>query len=163
MTKQEDLIALAVEDFTWKRRRGASTAGEGDVVPGIELAAMLHDAANDLVAEVFGVPDLESLSALAIRPVLREITAVFDAALTPGAPVFVGATLGSLSQRSFALKTGVWTAQGRTLIAHGSAAFVVVDEKSRSAVAVPGNVAEALHSLRPMASAPAEPFNNPTT
>ncbi|ODQ84844.1 hypothetical protein BHQ17_25680 [Mycolicibacterium holsaticum] len=130
------------------------------MVSGIDLAAMLHDAANDLVAELFGAADLNSLAKLVIRPVLRGISAVFDAPLTPGTPVIVGATLESLSRRSFELRTGAWMAQTRELVAHGGAAFVVVDAKSRKAVAVPENVTDALRRLRPALSASAKTSDN---
>jgi acyl-CoA thioesterase FadM len=133
------------------------------VVPGIDLAAMLHDTANDLVTEIFGVADLESLSTLTIQPVLRGISAVFEAPLAPGTPVFAGATLGSLSQRSFELKTGVWMAQSRRLIAHGGAVFVVVDANTRRTTAVPENVVEALRSLRPALSTASQPLGNEQT
>jgi acyl-CoA thioesterase FadM len=147
-------------EFAWTRSVGAPTTGEHGVVPGIDLAAMLHDAANDLVTELFGVTDLKSLSTLAVQPVLRGISAVFEAPLAPGTPVFVGATLGSLSQRSFELKTGVWMAQTRELITHGNAAFVVVDAKTRRTTAVPENVVEALRSLRPALSTASQPSGN---
>ncbi len=148
MTEQTDRILLEADDFTWRRPRSAPTTVEGGVVPGIDLIAMLHDAANELVIELFGISDLESISRLTIRPVLRGITAVFDAPLAPGSATLVGATLGSLSRRSFELRTGVWAAQSRELIAHGNAAFVVVDTESRKACAVPETVVEALSSLR---------------
>lgn len=146
---QTDVAAFDATEFAWKRRAGAPSSYEGGVVPGIDLTAMLHDAANDLVAEIFGATDLSALAALAVRPVLRSISAVFDAPLTPGAPVFVGATLGSLSRRSFELRTGVWLAQSRGLVAHGAVAFVVVDTTLQETVAVPEKVVDALRSLRP--------------
>ncbi|WP_131812672.1 acyl-CoA thioesterase [Mycolicibacterium peregrinum] len=150
-------------EFAWKRRSGAPETYEGSVVPGIDLAAMLHDAANDLVAEVFGVTDLKSVAALPVRPVLRSINTVFDSPLRPGAPVLVGATLGSLSRRSFELRTGVWEAQDRRLISHGGVVFVVIDTQLQEAVAVPQNVVDALRSLRPAPDTAApEPDNQHT-
>lgn len=158
MGEQIDQIMLDANAFQWTRSRGAPTTVEGGVVPGIDLIAMLHDAANELVIGLFGITDLESISMLTIRPVLRGITAVFEAPLAAGSATFVGATLGSLSRRSFELRTGVWTAQSRELIAHGNAAFVVVNTESRKACAVPENVAEALRSLRPASSPAAQPL-----
>jgi acyl-CoA thioesterase FadM len=160
VTEQTGVTPLDATEFAWKRDVGAPTTGEHGVVPGIDLTAMLHDAANDLVTELFGVADLKSLSTLAIQPVLRGISAVFEAPLEPGTPVFVGATLGSLSRRSFELKTGVWMAKNRELIAHGSAAFVVVDAESRRTAAVPERVAEALRSLRPALGTVSQPLGN---
>lgn len=148
-TEHAGVTALDATDFGWKRELGAPSASEGGVVPGIDLAAMLHDTANDLVIEMFGTTDLKSLSALAIRPVLRGLSAIFEAPLAPRTPVFVGATLASLSRRAFELRTGVWKAESGELIAQGTAAFVVVEAKSRRTTAVPESVAEALRNLRP--------------
>ncbi|CAJ1500586.1 acyl-CoA thioesterase [[Mycobacterium] burgundiense] len=149
MALQTDTADLDATEFAWKRTVSAPSASEGGVVPGIDLVAMLNDAATDLVVELFGSTDLTSLAELAVRPVLRGISAVFEAPLTPGTPVFVGATLGSLARRSFELRSGVWIAQTRQLVARGGATFVVVDAQSRKSVAVPEHVTEALLRLRP--------------
>lgn len=128
----------------------APQRAEEGVVPGIDLTAVLHDAALELVAELFGGGDSTGLSGLAIRPVLRAVSATFEGPLTPGAPVYIGATLGSLSTRSFVLATGVWLAETRKLVAHGTASFVVFDVATRKTAAVPDAVVEALGALRPI-------------
>lgn len=159
---QTDIAALDATNFTWNRTVDAPPVSEGGVTPGIDVTVMLHDAANDLVTELFGAKDLKSLANLAIRPVLREVSAVFEAPLVPGAPVFVGATLGSLSRRSFQLRTAVWIAESRELVAHGTVTFVVVDVQLREAVAVPGEVADALRNLRPALATPGTDLGQPT-
>ncbi|BCP07997.1 hypothetical protein MINTM020_00950 [Mycobacterium paraintracellulare] len=159
---QTGIAAFDATDFVWKRAVDAPLTGEGGVVPGIDLAAVLHDAASDLVTELFGATDLKALSKLAIRPVLRGISAAFEAPLASGTPVLVGATHGSLSRRSFELRTGVWAAQSRELVAHGGVVFVVVDTRLRKTVAVPEKVVGALRSLRPALGAPHTPVGNQT-
>ncbi|MGV0794499.1 acyl-CoA thioesterase [Mycolicibacterium sp. XJ1819] len=163
MTSQVHDADYNATEFTWKRTTGAPPTDEGGVVPGIDLVAMLHDAANDLVTELFGAADLKSLASLPIRPVLLGISAVFDAPLAPGTPVIVGATSESLSRRSFELRTGVWTRHDGALVAHGGATFVVVDATSQKAVPVPENIADALRSLRPaLRTAAHSPDNQPS-
>ncbi|WP_297792874.1 hypothetical protein [Mycobacterium sp.] len=145
---------LYSSEFVWKRRIAAPPSDEGGVVPGIDVTAMLHDAAIDLVTELFGANDLKSLSRLAARPVLQAISAVFNGPIVPETPVLIGATLGSLSERSFVLTTAVWLAENGCLLAHGTANFVIVDVASRRTVAVPDNVVGALRSLRPQSPLP---------
>jgi acyl-CoA thioesterase FadM len=136
-------------EFEWTRpAAGAQTDEEGKAT-GLEIAAMLHDAAVDWVSELFGATDPTLLSTLVVRPILRSISATFQSPLAAGEPVFVGATLGHLSVRSFALVTGVWAADDRRLIAGGTASFVVVDTGTGKATAVPDIVADTLRRTRP--------------
>lgn len=155
---------LNSSEFVWKRKIVAPPADEGGVVPGIDIAAILHDAAIGLVTELFGADDLKSLSRLAARPVLQAISAVFNGPLVPETPVLIGATLGSLSERSFVLTTAVWLAESGRLLAHGTANFVIIDVASRRTVAVPDNVVSALRSLRPQSRLPRpRSINQPPT
>lgn len=149
-----------IDEFNWKRQAVASSKDEAGVIAGIDLATMLHDAALELVVEAFGVEDLESLSRLPARPILRSVSSTFQRPLDPGAPMFVGARPQVISERSFLLNTGLWlvdsarpathseTREPASLVAYGTAGFVVIDNTSRKAVALPDYAANALHQLR---------------
>lgn len=148
-TASVDWSALSADKFDWSRGVDAPPPDEGAQVSGMQIATLLHDAATELVAELFGAADTTSLSSFPIRPVLRSVSAVFELPLVPGTPVAIGATLGSLSTRSFALITGIWSDEGRRVVAHGTASFVVMDVASRRAVAVPHGIARSLRRLQP--------------
>lgn len=150
MTSKKALRALDAAAFNWKQTALAPTNGEGGVVLGIDVTAILHDAATECVVGLFGTAAVASLSHLVVRPVLRAISAAFEGPLAPGTQIVVGVTLSSLSERSFSLTTAVWRAEDSLLVAHGSANFVVVDVESGRAVAVPGNVVDGLRRLLPL-------------
>jgi acyl-CoA thioesterase FadM len=148
-----DTTALDSPEFGWMHRSTAPIADEGGLVSGMQIARTLHDSATDLVAELFGVSSPAEFSSLAVRPILRAIGATFERPLFPETPVFTGATLGMLSERSFALITGIWSAADRRLCAHGTASFVAIDVASQKAVAIPEAVLGSLRRLRPDLSA----------
>jgi acyl-CoA thioesterase FadM len=145
--------ALDSPEFGWMHRGTAPVADEGGLVSGIQIARTLHDSATDLVAELFGVSSPAEFSSLAVRPILRAMGATFERPLFPGTTVFTGATLGMLSERSFALITGIWSAADRRLCAHGTASFVAINVESQRAVPLPDAAVESLRRLRPDLSA----------
>lgn len=144
---------LTSPEFGWMHRGTAPVADEGTMVSGMQIARTLHDSATDLVAELFGVRSPADFSSLTVRPILRAIGTTFERPLLPEAPVFTGATLGMLSERSFALITGIWSAAERRLCAHGTASFVAIDVTAQRTVPLPGPVVDALRRLRPDLSA----------
>jgi acyl-CoA thioesterase FadM len=144
-----DETGLDVGEFTWKLGVIGPQHGEHGVVRGVDLTVLLHDAVNDLISELFGVTDPQQLSNLTVRPILRSLTASFDAPLIPGSPILIGATLGSLGQRSFELRAAIWLAENRRQVAHGSVTYVVFDTAAQTAAPVPERVVQALNSLRP--------------
>lgn len=165
MSSKTDLSALNAAEFGWKQSVLAPSRGEGGVVSGIDVAAVLHDAATECIIELFGASSLISLSHLVVRPVLRAISTTFVGPLTPGSRIVVGVTLGSLSQRSLVLTTALWRAEDSRLLAHGSAEFVVVEAASRRPVALPANVVDGLQRLHPppLPSVSSQPANQANT
>lgn len=155
MQTQIDKNSLIASEFDATSPSVAPPPDEGGLVSGKQIAEMLHDAAVDLVGVLFGLTDLAALSAADVRPVLRSVAATFETPLMPGIPILSGATLASLSARSFHLATGIWTADDGRLVAHGTAGFAVINTQTRKTVAVPDDVVHALRSLRPSIFEPA--------
>lgn len=151
---QFDKNSMVASEFDVTNRSVAPAPDEGGLVSSRQIASMLQDAAEDLVGTLFGLTDLETLSAAEVRPVLRSVGSTFETPLMQGTPILSGATLGSMSTRSFHLATGIWAAEDGRLVAYGTAGFAVIHTPTRKVVSVPDDIAEALRRLQPNISQP---------
>ena len=131
----------------WLQELEAPAGAEAGYLTGLQISQLMHDAAMGYLAAVMGVADIEAAAELPVRPLLRGLTAQFEAPLMSAQRIRIHVRVDTRGERSFVLAQAVHLAEDDRLVATGTASLVVVEASTFRPTSVPAHVWEQVRKL----------------